>query len=175
MYNITEQMMVANKVAVDSLLLIANAALASAERFAALNINTARVVIEDGVDNTKALLSTQGAQQVATLQSAATQPNVNLAVSYSRSLFEISAQTQDVFAKLMDAQVGDFQVQVAALIDKVAVHAPIGSELTIASVRSALASANLAFDRIKQGAKQVSALTESNVNAATAAVRHRSG
>ena len=38
------------------LLTLANTALASAERVAALNLNTARSVLEDGVSNTKALL-----------------------------------------------------------------------------------------------------------------------
>ncbi|HET6718808.1 MAG TPA: phasin family protein, partial [Rhodocyclaceae bacterium] len=48
-FNATEQFAAANKVAVDSLLTVANTALASAERIAALNLNTARSIIEDGV------------------------------------------------------------------------------------------------------------------------------
>src|SRR5574343_2003387 len=43
----TEQFIAANKATVDSLLAVANTALASAERIAALNLNTARSALED--------------------------------------------------------------------------------------------------------------------------------
>ena len=53
----TEQFAAANKAAVDSLLSVANTALASAERIANLNLETARAAFEDCAANTKALLA----------------------------------------------------------------------------------------------------------------------
>ena len=50
-----EKFVAANKVAVESLLSVANTALASAERLAALNLNTARSSLEDGVASVQAL------------------------------------------------------------------------------------------------------------------------
>lgn len=49
MFSTPEQFAAANKATVDSLLSLANTALASAERIAALNLNTARSVMEDSV------------------------------------------------------------------------------------------------------------------------------
>ena len=62
-----EQFAVANKAAVDSMLSLANTALASAERIAALNLNTARSVLEDSVANTKAILAHLGEELLVAL------------------------------------------------------------------------------------------------------------
>ncbi|MDR2679112.1 MAG: phasin family protein, partial [Zoogloeaceae bacterium] len=90
-----EQFTVANKAVVDSLLSLSNTALASAERFAALNLNTARSVFEDSVSGTKALLDAKTPQEAFTQQAAQVQPNVEKAVAYTRSVYEIAAQAKD--------------------------------------------------------------------------------
>ena len=58
-----EQFVAANKTNVETLLTLANTAFASAERIAALNLNTARAVLEDTVASTKALLAGDGDRQ----------------------------------------------------------------------------------------------------------------
>lgn len=167
MFTTPEQFAAANKAAVDSLLTVANTALASAERIAALNLNTARSVIEDGVANAKALMGAKDVQELVAVQSSLAQPNVEKAVAYSRSVYEISAQTQEEFAKVVEAQFGDFQKQVAALLDKAAKQAPAGSDVAVAAVKSAFAAANSAFDSLNKAAKQVAEIAEANVAAAT--------
>jgi phasin family protein len=157
----------ANKATVDALLTVANAALASAERIAALNLNTARSVIEDSVANTKALLGAKDAQEIVALQASSVQPNVEKAVAYSRSIYEISAQTQEELAKLFEGQFGDFQKNVAGMLDKVSKQAPAGSDVAVAAVKSAFAAANSAFDNLNKAAKQVAEIAEANVAAAT--------
>ena len=97
-----EQFAAANKATVDSLLALANTAFASAERIAALNLHTARAVIEDSVANTKALLGAKDAQEAISLQASIAQPNVEKAVAYSRSVYEIAAQTQEELTKVVE-------------------------------------------------------------------------
>ncbi len=167
MFATPEQFAAANKAAVESLLTLANTALASAERVAALNLNTARSVLEDGVSNTKALLGAKDAQEALTLQAGLAQPNVEKAVAYSRSVYEISAQTQEEFAKVLESQFGEFQKSVAGLLDKAAQSAPAGSDVAVAAVKSAIAAANSAFDSMNKAAKQVAEIAEANVAAAT--------
>ena len=167
MFATPEQFAAANKAAVESLLNLANTALASAERVAALNLNTARSVLEDGVSNTKALLGVKDVQEALSVQSTLAQPNVEKAVAYSRSVYEISAQTQEEFAKVLEAQFGGFQKQVADLLDKAAKSAPAGSDVAVAAVKSAIAAATSAFDSMNKAAKQVAEITEANVAAAT--------
>lgn len=162
-----EQLAAANKSAVDSLLTLANTALASAERVAALNLNTARSILEDGVANTKALLGVKDAQEAIALQSSLAQPSIEKAVAYSRSVYEISAQTQEEVSKVFESQFAEFQKQFAVLLDKVAKSAPAGSDVAVAAVRSAIAASNSAFDSMNKAAKQVAEITEANVAAAT--------
>ncbi len=167
MFSTPEQFASANKSTVDSLLALANTALASAERIAALNLNTARSVLEDGVSGAKALLGAKDVQEALAIQAALTQPNVEKAVAYSRSVYEISAQTQEELSKMVEAQFGDFQKTVSALLDKAAKSAPAGSDVAVAAVKSAIAAANSAFGNMNKAAKQVAELAEANVAAAT--------
>ena len=62
-----EQFAAANKASVDALLSLANTALSSAERIAALNLNTARSMLEEGVANTKALMGAKDPQEAITV------------------------------------------------------------------------------------------------------------
>ncbi|MCL2645359.1 MAG: phasin family protein, partial [Betaproteobacteria bacterium] len=59
-----EQFTATNKANIETLLSLTNSAFANAERLAALNLNTARSVLEDSVSNTKALLGTKDVQEL---------------------------------------------------------------------------------------------------------------
>lgn len=162
-----EQLAAANKANVEAMLTLANTAFASAERFAALNLNTARAVLEDSVNNAKTLLGAKDLQEVISLQATLAQPSVEKAVAYSRSVYEISAQTQEELSKMIEAQFSDFQKTVAGLLDKAAKSAPAGSDVAVAAVKSAIAAATSAFDNMNKAAKQVAEIAEANVAAAT--------
>ncbi|WP_054622215.1 phasin family protein [Oryzomicrobium terrae] len=167
MFATPEQFAAANKVTVDALLTIANTALASAERVAALNLHTARALIEDSVSSTKTLLGAKDVQELVSLQAALAQPNVEKAVAYSRSVYEISAQTQEEVSKVFEAQLTEFNKAIGGVLDKVSKNAPAGSDVAVAAVKSAIAAANSAFDSVNKAAKQVAEIAEANVAAAT--------
>ena len=99
-----EQFASANKATVDSLLSLANTALASTERIAALNLNTARSLVEDSVSGAKAMMGAKDVQEALSIQASLTQPNVEKAVAYSRSVYEISAQIQEELSKMVEGQ-----------------------------------------------------------------------
>ena len=164
-----EQFAAANKAAVDSLLSVANTALASAERIASLNLETARSVLEDSVSNAKALMGAKDPQEALSIQASLAQPSVEKAVAYSKSVYEISAETQEQLTKMVEAQFGDFQKNVASMLEKAAKSAPAGSDVAVAAVQSAIAAANSAFDNMRKTAKQVTDLAQTNMAAATSA------
>ena len=170
-----EQFAAANKAAVDSLLSVANTALASAERIATLNLETARSVLEDSVSNAKALMGAKDPQEALSIQASLAQPSVEKAVAYSKSVYEISTETQEQLAKMVEAQFGDFQKTVAGLLDKAAKSAPAGSDVAVAAVKSAIAAASSAFDNMNKAAKQVAEMAEANVAAATNATVKAAG
>ncbi|MGE5468927.1 MAG: phasin family protein [Ignavibacteria bacterium] len=164
-----EQFAAANKANVETALTLANTAFASAERIAALNLNTARTLLEEAVSTAKTLMGAKDAQELVSLQSSLAQPALDKAIAYSRSLYEIASQTQEEFGKVFEAQFAEMNKNVASALDKAAKNAPAGSDVAVAAVKSAIAAANSAYDTITKAAKQVAEITEANVAAATSA------
>ncbi len=167
MYTTPEQLAAANKTNIEAVLTLANTAFASAERFAALNLNTARAALEEGVNNARALLGAKDLQEVITLQTTLAQPTVEKAIAYSRGVYEISAQTQEELSKLVEEQFAEANKTIASTLDKAAKSAPAGSDVAVAAVKSAIAAANSAYDTMSKAAKQVAEIAEANVAAAT--------
>ncbi len=164
-----EQFAAANKAAVDSLLSVANTALASAERIANLNLEATRSLVEDTAANAKALMGAKDVKEALTIQASLAQPNIEKAVAYSKSVYEITTENQEALSKMVEAQFGDFQKTVADMLDKAAKSAPAGSDVAVAAVQSAIAAANSAFDTMRKSAKQMTDLAQSNIVAATSA------
>ena len=169
MYATPEQLTSANKANVETLLTIANAAFASAERLAALNLNTARVLLEDSVGNAKALLTAKDAQELASMQGTLAQPSLEKAIAYSRSVYEIATQAQEEIGKVFEGQYAEMNKSVTTALDKAVKNAPAGSDVAVAAVKSAIAAANSAYDSMSKAAKQVAEMAEANVTAATSA------
>lgn len=169
MYTTPEQFASANKANVETLLTIANTAFASAERLAALNLNTARTLLEDSVNNAKSLLAVKDVQELVGMQAALAQPAFEKVVAYSRSVYEIATQTQEEFSKIFDSQYVELNKNVSTALDKAAKNAPAGSDVAVAAVKSALAAANSAYETMNKAAKQVAEMAEANVAAATTA------
>ncbi|HMV04223.1 MAG TPA: phasin family protein [Accumulibacter sp.] len=167
MFTTPEQFAAANKASVDAMLTLANTALASAERIAALNLNTARSMLEDGVANAKAMLGAKDAQEFFAVQASLAQPSLEKAVAYTRSVYEISAQSKEEMSKLLEAQFAEFQKQTLALLEKATKNAPAGSDVAVSAVKSAISAATSAFDSMNKAAKQVAEIAEANVAAAT--------
>ncbi len=154
---------------IDSLLSLANAAIASAERLAALNLNTSRSLLEDNLNTAKALLGAKDQKELAELQASMAQPAVEKAVAYSRAVYEISTETQGEVSKLVESQVAEVQKGMSDAISKVGSNTPGGSEAAVDAFQRTVAAANAAFETLNQAAKQVSEIAEANMNAAAAA------
>lgn len=161
-----EQLAAANKAAIDSLLAVANTALASAERIAELNLNTVRGALEDSASGAQALLGAKNVQEAVSIQNALVQPSVEKAVAYSRSLYEISTETQQALANTVEAQFSDFHQSVAGLVEHVAKAAPAGSEGVVAAFQNAIATANSTFNALNVAAKQFAEATQASMAAA---------
>ena len=169
MYTTPEQFAAANKNSVEALLTMANTAFASAERLAALNLNTARSLLEETVANAKSLLSAKDAQELMSIQASLAQPSVEKAIAYSRNVYQIASQTQEEIGKILEAQFAEVNKTVTSALDKAVKNAPAGSDVAVAAVKSAIAVANDTYEGLNQAAKRVAEAAEANVVAATAA------
>jgi phasin family protein len=169
MYSTPEQISSTSKASIESLMTIANTAFASAERLAALNLNTARNLLEDTVSSAKALMGAKDVQELMNIQASLAQPTVEKAVAYSRSVYEIASQTQEELTKVFEAQFAEANKTMTSALDKAVKNAPAGSDVAVAAVKSAIAAANSAYDSMTKAAKQVAEIAEANVAAATSA------
>jgi phasin family protein len=165
----TEKFASANKANVETLMTIANTAFASAERLAALNLNTARAFLEDSVANAKAMMAVKDIKELIAIQTTLAQPSLEKVVAYSRSVYEIATETQGELTKVAEAQVSDLNKNVSSALDKAVKNAPAGSDVAVSAVKSAIAAANSAYDSMTKAAKQASDMAEANVAAATTA------
>lgn len=167
MYKVPEQITSANAASVDALAVLAKTAFASAERMAALNLNTVRMLLEDSVANTRALLAVKDVQELVSLQTTLAQPGLTKASAYSRRAYDIASDTQEAFSKVAKAQVSKVNQQLGLVLVKAGETAPAGSDVAINALRSALAAVNSLYDRMSQVNKKLAELAEANFAAAT--------
>lgn len=163
MYQSPEQFVATSKGATDALLNNANTVLAGAEQITTLNFSAMRIALEYGASNTEALLATKDAKEAVALQSSLVQPSVELAVSYSRNVCEVAAETQKQFARQIEVQFSDIQKQVMAMINQTAKPAPEAFDAAAATVKSASAVASLALDSMDKATRKFIEMTERNV------------
>lgn len=176
MYVTPEQFTDANKARVDALITIAHAQFAGFERLSALNFSASRSVFEDGVNQLKALLSVKDTQGLMSLTAASTQPTLEKAIGYSRSVYELAIQTQVEMTQLAEAQAAEMNRTVVSLLDQLTETAPAGSEFGVAAVKSAMAATNAAYESLAKIVKQSTDMAEPSVAAATTAtVMKKSG
>src|ERR1700740_1752064 len=87
MYVTPEQIQAANKANVEALLAVANAQFAALEKLANIQASAVKSAFEDSVANTRALLGAKDAQEFVTLQNSFTQPAIETAIAYSKSVY----------------------------------------------------------------------------------------
>ncbi len=170
-----EHMLSANKAAIDTLLSVANTALATAESLAALNLGTAREALQDSAKNVQAVMGVKSPQDAAALNASLGKPAVEKAVAYSRSVYEISTGAANEFSKMIQAQFAELNKAAQDLAEKTAKASPFGSDVALAAVKQAVTAANSAFDNLNKAAKQAAEFTEAGVSAATSAAVKAAG
>jgi len=171
MYVTPEQIQATNKANVETILAVANAQFAALEKLATLNATAVRTAFEDSIANTRALLGAKDVQEFVGLQSAFTQPTIEKAIAYSKSVYEVATDTNAELSKVAERRVAEWNENFVTLLDKVSKNAPAGSDVAVAAVKSMLAAANSAYDNLTKVAKQATEIAEANVAAATETVK----
>ena len=139
------------------------------ERMALLNLAAARSVFETAMSNMTALLGTKDVQSFVALQKELATPSIEKGVEDSRNVIAIAGETKDKLAKQVETKVAETNAQVSGLVEKALASAPAGSEVAVAAVKTAIKSANDAFEGINKAAKQAADVAEASVTAATKA------
>ena len=167
MFQAPEQLVALNKANLEAAVRFAGIALEGAERMLELQLKTAKSAFADGVQQAKALAEVKDMQELAQLRNNLAQPALDKATSYVKSVYDVASATQAEINKLLEEQVSEFNKQVVTNLDKVVKTAPAGSEVAIATVKSAITAVNSAYDNLSKSAKQFAEMTQANVEAAT--------
>lgn len=168
-----EQLVAANKAAIDSLLAVANTAMATAESYAALNLLAAKETINAATTNSTAALRAKSPEQLAALHSAAVQPAMQSGVDYFRNVYEISSGAAGEFSKLIQAQFVQFNKATQEIAEKAAAASPFGADAALAAVKQASAAMTKAYDYLNKVTKQASDLAQENVNSLNKATKNK--
>lgn len=166
MYQTPEQLLALNKANLEVAAKFAGVALQGAERILELQLKAARSAFSDTVENAKALAAVKDIKELAALKDTLAQPSIEKATAYAKNIYDVTAATQAEFGKLVDEQIADFNKQVVTVLDKIVKNAPAGSEVGIAALKSGIAAANGAYENLSKVAKQITEVTQSNIEAA---------
>lgn len=169
MMNAPEFLANSGRSSMQGMLDLANTFLAGMDRLTALHLNTARAVMEDSVANTKAVMGAKGVQDLMGLQATLLQPTVEKTMGYSRSVYDITVQTQEELSKVLARQITETNRNLTSALDQAAQSTP-GSEAAVAAVKSAMDSMNSVYSGISRASKQLADMAEANIAYATKAV-----
>ena len=165
MYQTPEQFVAINKANLETAMKFAGVALQGAERILDLQLKAARSAFADSVENAKTIAAVKDLQQLASLKDAMAQPTIEKATAYAKSVYDVATATQAEIGKLLEVQVAEFNKQVVAALDKMVKTAPAGSEVGIATLKSAIAAVNASYENVSKVAKQFTDVSQANFEA----------
>jgi phasin family protein len=165
MYQTPDQLIALNKAHVEATLRFAGLALEGTQRMFDLQLAAAKSALADGIQNARAFSSVRDLEQLATLKDTLVQPSLEKATAYAKQVYDVAAETQSQFGRLVEEQVAEIQKQAIATLDQLVKSAPAGSEVGIAAVKQTLAAVNSGFDNFTKVAKQLGEQTQTNIEA----------
>ncbi|WP_295004823.1 phasin family protein [uncultured Dechloromonas sp.] len=150
-------------------LFFANTTFDGIERLALLNLAAARSVFEATLSNVTTLLGAKDVQSFVSIHKELSAPSLEKGMEYSRNVIAIASETKDKIAKEVESQVAETNAKVSGLVEKALESAPAGSEVAVAAVKTAIKTANEAYEGLNKAAKQAAEVAEASVAAATSA------
>ena len=166
----TTQFADANKASLDVLLGLTAKAFEGVEQLTALNLQVVKTSLGEAAEAGLAALSVQDPQSLVALQSCLLQPATEKAAAYGRHVYEIVAATKADVDKVAAQQALGVQSSFMAAIDAATQNAPEGSGSGIALFKSAMATANNAFDGLQKATLKASEAAQANYGAVTDSV-----
>src|SRR5256886_896587 len=154
MYNATEQLAEINKAGYDNAVKLAALSLEKAERLTKLNLQAAKVALEQGVYSANAVAGIKDVQEFVTVRAKLTEAGVQNALGYSRGVYQIASEAQADFSALAEEAWAAYTKGVAAWVEKATKNAPAGSDMAGAGVEEAGGGGAAAVVSVNKAAKQ---------------------
>ncbi len=168
MYNATEQLAEINKAGYDNAVKLASLSLEKAERLTKLNLQAAKVALEQGVLSANAVAGIKDVQELVAVRAKLTEAGVQNALGYSRGVYQIASEAQADFSALAEQAWATYTKGMAAWVEKAAKNAPAGSDVAVTALKSTVAATTAAFDQFSKATKQVVSFADASMRAASA-------
>ena len=172
MYNAQEQFADFNKANVDNAMKIASISLEKTERLMKLNLQSAKVALDNTVYGANAVAGIKDVQELLAVRAKLAEAGMQHAVGYSRGVYEVASQAQSDFSALAEQAWSAYTKGVAAWVEKATKNAPAGSDIAVTALKSTMAATTAAFDQFSKATKQVASFADASVRAATANAAH---
>jgi phasin family protein len=168
MYNATEQFAEINKTNVAQATKFAALSFENAEKLVKFNIGAAKAALAQSVEGAQAVAQVKDVQDLLALRTKLAEAQVQAAVGYSRTLYEMATEAQAGFSSLAEEAFGVYTKGMASWVDQASKNAPAGSDAAVNAFKSTMAATTAAFDQFQKASKQVASMADANVRAAAA-------
>ena len=164
-----DQFAAANEAAVSQFTQFAQLTLANTEKLAQLALGAARENVEQATAHVQALAGAKDVHEVIALNSAALEPVMKRAYTYSRTAYEAAAETNTEVKRVFEKQAAEYNRAAVAALEEAFKYAPTGSESVVDNVKSAMAAAQSAYNNFASINRQIIETVEKTVeqNAST--------
>lgn len=164
-----EQITAAQKANTEVLTAMMRTSFEGLQRIADLNMAATRELFDTTISNANSMMSAKDINEAARINQSLAKPSVERMVDYSRRLYDLMAQMQKEMTGIVESQYSQFAKTAAGAIDKTKASAPVGGDVFAAAMKSMLDATNKVFDQMSATAKQMSDVTDANVQATTSA------
>lgn len=140
------------------------------EQITALNLQAAKSGLDEAGEASQALLSAKDPQSLLGLQASLAQGMAEKSAAYGKQVYDIAVASKAEFEKVAASQLAELQSSFLAAVDAASKNAPKGTGSGVALFKSALATANNAFDSLQKATRQATDAAEANFTAVTRSV-----
>jgi len=132
----TEQIAEISRANFDHALKIAALALDKADRLAKLNLQSAKVALEQGAQSASAIAGVNDLEGLFALRAKLAETGVQYATAYSKGFYEVASETQADFSALMQHAWTAYATGIDAWVEKAAKDAPASSDFVVTALKS---------------------------------------
>jgi phasin family protein len=161
------QLAATNKANVEALMALTAKAFEGVEQLTALNLQAAKGGLDQVKETGVAVLSARDAQTLVALQGSVLKPAAEQAAAYGKQVYRIVADIKADFEKVGAEQTAAAQATFGALIEAAGKNGPAGSSDGIALIKSTMATANSAFESLRNAGLQAFETAEANYSSVT--------
>ena len=171
----TEQFTASNKANYEVLMGLTAKAFEGLEKITALNLQVAKAGLDEASEAGLAALSAKDPQALFALQAGLLQPAADKATAYGKQVVGIVTAIKSDFEKVAGQQTVAAQSSLTAFVEAAGKNAPEGSANGLALFKSAMATANNAFDSLQKAGREAASAAEANYAAVTGSVTKAAG